>query len=85
MNWKAEATPQDQADKPFRAFPARHLQNVEGSRLTYARAGIFEMPNGGEEPAVVMFRDRFCLGVLTVEDAVRLSNQLIDAVERPAC
>lgn len=51
--------------------------------LTYARAGIFELPSGGEEPAVIVFRDRYCLAILTPEDATRLADELIDAVERP--
>ena len=69
---------------PFRSYLNRYLQNSEGARLTHARPGIFETPRG-IEPAVVIFRDRHCLGVLTVEDATRLSNELIDAVEGPAC
>jgi hypothetical protein len=69
---------------PFRSFPGRYWQNQEGSQLTYARAGIFEKPDGFVEPAVVIFRDRFCLAVLTVEDATRIADQLIDAIENPA-
>lgn len=53
--------------------------------MTYARAGIFENPSGTQEPGVVIFRDRHMLGILTIEDATRLSNELIDAVEGPAC
>ncbi|NUU30840.1 hypothetical protein [Arthrobacter sp. C9C5] len=68
----------------FKSYPERHLQNVEGSRLSYARAGIFQRPDGKEEPAVVLFRDRFCLAVLTAEDAYRIADQIIDALENPA-
>ncbi len=71
-------------DNPFRSYAHRHRQNVEGSSQTHATAGIFETPTGDTEPAVVIFRDRYCLAVLTVDDATRLSNQLIDATERPA-
>jgi len=70
---------------PFRSYPGYHSKNMEGSRTTYARAGIFETPEGTEEPAVVIFRDKFCMGILTADDATRLSNELIDAIERPAC
>jgi hypothetical protein len=72
-------------DNPFRSYAAKHQINVKGSQRTYAKPGIFETPDGKEEPAVVIFRDRFCLGVLTADDATRPSNELIDAVERPAC
>jgi len=68
----------------FRSYASNHQRNLEGSRVTYSRPGVFEKPDGTEEPAVVVFRDRFCLAVLTVEDATRLSNELIDAIERPA-
>lgn len=71
-------------DSPFRSYANRHEMNVQGSQRTYAKAGIFETPDGKEEPAVVVFRDRHCLGVLTPDDATRLSNELIDAIERPA-
>lgn len=70
-------------ETPFISYPGRYHQNVWGSQTTYARAGIIETPNGKREPAVVLFRDRFCLAVLTVEDATRISNELIDQVERP--
>lgn len=68
---------------PFRSYASRYWQNFEGSRTTYSRAGIFEQPDGTEEPAVIIFRDRFCMAALTVEDATRLSNELIDAIENP--
>lgn len=65
-------------DNPFISYAGRYWQNSEGSRATHARAGIIETPSGTREPSVVIFRDRFCLAVLTVEDATRLSNELID-------
>jgi hypothetical protein len=68
---------------PFVSYPGRYWQNVEGSRLTHARAGILERVEGQREPSVVIFRDKALLAVLTVEDATRLSNELIDQIERP--
>jgi hypothetical protein len=68
---------------PFISYPGRYWQNIRGSEITYARAGIIETPTGKQEPSVVIFRDRHCLAVLTVEDATRLSNELIDHTERP--
>ncbi|MDE8668002.1 hypothetical protein PY310_05315 [Pseudarthrobacter sp. H3Y2-7] len=70
-------------DNPFISYAGRYWQNLEGSAATHARAGIIENPNGFRDPSVVIFRDRFCLAVLTVEDATRLSNELIDQIERP--
>lgn len=68
---------------PFRSYAKRHWQNVQGSQATHARAGIFETPDGKEEPAVVIFRDRYVLAILTAEDATRVADQLIDAIEHP--
>lgn len=70
-------------DNPFISYPEKYWQNVSGSQATHARAGILENPSGFRDPSVVIFRDRFCLAVLTVEDATRLSNELIDQIERP--
>lgn len=72
-------------DNPFTSYPHRHRENIEESRLTHSRPGILQNPNGAEEPAIIVFRDRFCLAVLTPDDAVRLSNEIIDAIESPAC
>lgn len=68
---------------PFRSFANRYWQNLEGSQTTYARAGIFELPTGVDEPAVIIFRDKFCMAILTTADATRLADELIDAIERP--
>ena len=65
---------------PDAAFPEHG-----GLAADDARAGIFEHPNGNQEPAVVVFRGRHCSASSPSNDATRLSNELIDAVERPAC
>lgn len=70
-------------DNPFVASVTRYLENADGSQHTYARAGISRTPDGRQEPSVVLFRNRFCLAVLTPEDAIRISNELIDQAERP--
>jgi hypothetical protein len=66
---------------PFRSYASRHRMNVDGSARTTAQPGIFERPDGTEAPGVVIFRDRYLLGILTVEDALRLSNELVDVAE----
>lgn len=71
-------------DNPFRVRPERYWQNIEAAQHTFSRAGIFEKPDGSREPAVILFRGKNVLSVLTTEDAIRLSNELIDATERPA-
>lgn len=58
--------------------------NLHGGRLTYSRPGLMEKPDGTTEPAVIIFRDKFVLSVLTPEDAIRLADQLIDSTESPA-
>ncbi|MFJ4026402.1 hypothetical protein ACIPWF_04195 [Paenarthrobacter sp. NPDC089989] len=68
---------------PFRAHADRYWQNIDGGYRTYSRAGIQQKPDGTHEPAVIIFRDRHVLSVLTTEDAIRLSNEIIDATERP--
>lgn len=68
-------------DNPFRARPERYWQNMDGAYRTFARPGIQEKPDGTQEPAVIIFRDRHVLSVLTHEDATRLADQLIDSTE----
>ncbi|WP_091465357.1 hypothetical protein [Paenarthrobacter nitroguajacolicus] len=72
------------ADKPFRARPERYWMNIDGAQHTYSRPGVLEKADGTEEPAIIIFRDRYVLSVLPIEDAIRLSNEIIDATERPA-
>lgn len=66
---------------PFRARPEFYRQNIDGSRRTYSRAGIIERPDGTHQPGVIVFRDRYVLSVLPIDEAVRLANELIDATE----
>lgn len=58
--------------------------NIDGAQHTYSRPGVLERADGTAEPAIIIFRDRHVLSVLPVEDAIRLSNEIIDATERPA-
>mgnify|MGYP003575335404 CR=1 FL=1 len=71
-------------DTPFRARPERYWMNIDGAHRTYSRPGVQEKADGTEEPAILIFRDRHVLSVLPIEDAIRLSNEIIDATERPA-
>ncbi|MFC8039616.1 hypothetical protein ACFUOZ_09700 [Paenarthrobacter sp. NPDC057355] len=68
-------------DNPFIARAGRYWENLDGALRTFARPGIQEKPDGTQTPAVIIFRDRYVLSVLTIEDAVRISNELIDATE----
>lgn len=70
-------------NKPFRARSEKYWLNIEGGLLTHARAGLMDKPDGTTEPAVIIFRDKFVLAILSIEDALRVSNQLVDSVERP--
>lgn len=71
--------------KHFTIYESRYWESREGSEKTYAKAGILDNPNGNTEPGVMIFRGRFLASVLTSEDAIRLSNELIDAAESPVC
>lgn len=70
--------------RPFTIYRDRYQENFEGSRLVNAKPAIFQGPRG-DEPGVVIFKDRYILAALTIEDATRVSNEIIDATERPAC
>ena len=68
--------------KPFRSYPSRHRTNTERSARTNAQPAIFEEPDGTTTPGVVILRGRYFLGILTIEDALRLSNELVDIAEK---
>lgn len=66
---------------PFTGKPEMHKRNHGNARKTYARAAHIDGPEG-REPAVGIFRGNFLLTLLPVADALRLSNQIVDAAER---
>lgn len=65
---------------PFISKPERHGMNHRNARHTRARTAYIDGP-GGQEPAVGIFRGNFLLTLLPVADALRLSNQIVDAAE----
>ncbi|MCA4132966.1 hypothetical protein [Arthrobacter sp. M4] len=69
-------------NRPFTTSPDRYWENVEGSFRTYAKAAVIQHSDGTPLPGVAVFRDKALLGILTTEDALRLSNELVDATER---
>ncbi|MGY4544510.1 hypothetical protein ACVWY0_004455 [Arthrobacter sp. UYNi723] len=58
-----------------------YWQNVSSSSLTHAKAAFMDGPNG-IEPAVAIFRDKFLCALLTLDDAIRISNFIVDSVEQ---
>lgn len=71
------------SESPFCARPERYWLNIDGAHRTFSRPGVLEKSDGTLEPAVIIFRDRYVLSVLPIEDAIRLSNEIIDSTERP--
>jgi len=65
---------------PFIGRPERYEANVIGAGRTYARAAFMDGPYGREH-AIAIFRDRALLGLLTPEHAIRISNEIVDAIE----
>jgi hypothetical protein len=65
---------------PFITPDYRHIQNMTGSAETHARPVLIGGP-GGEMPGVGIFRSKYLLSILTEQDATRLADQIIDAVE----
>jgi hypothetical protein len=75
----------DQTDTPFRSRPEWYGKNISAAVRTFSRPGVMERPDGTEQAAVIIFRGKHVLSVLTHKDAVRLADQLIDATENPNC
>ncbi len=65
---------------PFVGRPERYEDNTAGAARTYVRAAFMDGPYGREH-AIAIFRDRALLGLLTPEHAIRISNEIVDAVE----
>ncbi|MBT2567718.1 hypothetical protein J7I84_14660 [Arthrobacter sp. ISL-85] len=60
--------------------PARFYQeNLRKSASTYANPAYIDSP-GGKQPAVALFRDHNLMGILTIDDARRLSNFILDSI-----
>lgn len=66
---------------PFIGKPEQYTLNRRSARHTRARWAYIDGPEG-REPAVGIFRGNFLLTLLPVADALRLSNQIVDAAER---
>lgn len=67
---------------PYIARREMHWQNMEISQGTHAKAIIIAGPNGNE-PGVGIFHDRTMRAILTTEDALRVANQIADALQTP--
>lgn len=65
---------------PFITPAALYDQNMFGSTKTYARQVLISGPDG-RTPGIGLFREKYLIGILTEDDATRLADQIIDAVE----
>lgn len=65
---------------PFIGKPEMHAKNHRNAHRTYARAALMDGPNG-MEPAVGVFQSGQLLSLLPLTQALRLSNEIVDATE----
>ena len=66
----------------FISRPDMYYENIDNSLGTHARPVYMSgAPDGGLVPAVAIFQQRYLRGIVTLKDATRLSNELVDAVE----
>lgn len=65
---------------PFRTPDNRYHQNVADAEGTYARPALMGTPDG-PVPAVALFNAHNVKGVLPVKDALRIANQIADAID----
>lgn len=65
---------------PFTGKPEKHKQNHRLARKTNAHAAHIDGPNG-KEPAVAIFRAGQIISLLPLTEALRLSNEIVDATE----
>ncbi|WP_341392605.1 hypothetical protein [Arthrobacter sp. G119Y2] len=65
----------------FISKPEQYGLNRRNARHTKAGVAYIAGPDRNE-PAVCIFRGNFVLSLLPVADALRLSNQIVDAAEK---
>lgn len=67
---------------PYIARKEMYWQNLDVSTGTYAKPLVIDGPNG-KEPGVGIFHDRTMRAILTTADALRVANQIADAIQTP--
>lgn len=67
---------------PFIARRELYWQSLDISKETYSKAILIDGPNG-REAGVGIFYGRTLRAILTTEDALRVANQIADALQNP--
>lgn len=64
----------------FASRPDRHEFNIRQAASYGAKTGLLLTPDGGQEPAVVLRSGGVIQAVLPAADALRLANEIADAL-----
>ncbi|MEV4987669.1 hypothetical protein [Pseudarthrobacter sp. LMD1-1-1.1] len=64
----------------FASLPERYETNVRRAASFRAKPAVLLTPDGGKEPAVMIRQASIIQGVLPVPEALRLANQIADAL-----
>ena len=65
----------------FISQPNRHSFNVSQAPTVNAKPALLTAPDGSKEPAVVLFSSYQVQGVMPVTEALRVANEIADAVD----
>ena len=65
----------------FQGKPENYQLNIKTAEGFRARPAVLTSPTGEQEPAVVLHSPGRVHGVLPIADALRISNEIADAVE----
>lgn len=66
----------------FLSGPDHYASNINHARNTKAGPATLTAPSGEQQPAVVLFKKGKIYGVLPAAEALRLANELADALEQ---
>lgn len=67
---------------PYISRRELYWQNMDVSKETYSKAILIDGPNG-QQAGVGIFYGRTLRAILTTEDALRVANQIADAIQSP--
>ncbi|MDV8147251.1 hypothetical protein [Arthrobacter sp. B10-11] len=65
----------------FASAAVHYDRNLKDAPTIHAKPATLNPPDGAPEPAVVIFKTRQIQNVLPLADALRLANQIADAVD----
>jgi hypothetical protein len=66
----------------FLSSPEYYASNINQARITNAAAATLTAPGGERQPAVVLYKKGKIYGVLPAAEALRLANEIADAIEQ---